>query len=171
MSETNRSAAGFTPFVQAVGLVVAILICFAAAGLGSLVTTPQIPNWYADLAKPAWTPPGWIFGPVWTVLYILMGVAAWRIWYRFRWRGARVPLTLFGIQLVLNALWTPAFFGLQSPLLGLVVILLLWAVLTATTIAYGRSDRPAGLMLLPYLAWVSFATILNFELWRLNSGS
>ena len=153
------------------GLALWIGVCFSAAAVGNWLGGGGIDDWYPSLVKPSWTPPGWIFGPVWTVLYILMGVAAWRIWYRFRWRGARVPLTLFGIQLVLNALWTPAFFGLQSPLLGLVVILLLWAVLTATTIAFGRSDRPAGLMLLPYLAWVSFATILNFELWRLNSGS
>lgn len=150
------------------GLALWIGVSFLAAAVGNLLGGSGISTWYPSLSKPPWTPPGWLFGPVWTLLYILMGVAAWRIWVRFGWKGARVPLTLFSIQLVLNALWTPAFFGLQSPGLGLIVILQLWMVLVATTISFGRCDRPAGLLLLPYLAWVSFATLLNFELWRLN---
>ena len=151
------------------GLALWIGLCFGAAALGSWLGGDGLQSFYPSLRKPTWTPPGWLFGPVWTLLYILMGVAAWRIWSQFGWRGARVPLTLFLVQLVLNALWTPAFFGLRRPDLGLVVILLLWAVLAATTIAFGRSDRRAGLLLLPYLAWVSFAAVLNFELWRLNT--
>ncbi len=150
-------------------LLLWIGICFLPAAFGAWLGKSGLDTWYPSLTKPTWTPPGWLFGPVWTLLYFLMGVAVWRIWVRFGWAGARVPLTLFLVQLVLNALWTPAFFGLQRPGLGLVVILQLWIVLVATVIAFGRCDRPAGLLLLPYLAWVSFAALLNFELWRLNS--
>ena len=153
---------------QGIGLAVFILVCFAAAGLGGIVTTPNIPTWYADLAKPAWTPPDWIFGPVWTLLYLMMAVSAWLVWRQTGFAGAKLPLGLFAIQLVLNSLWSVLFFGLQSPGASAVEIILLWAAILATLIAFWKRSNLAGGMLAPYLAWVSFAAALNFAIWRLN---
>ena len=154
---------------QTVGLILAILICFAAAGIGSLATTPQIPGWYANLAKPTWTPPGWIFGPVWTLLYLMMAVAAWLVWRQSGFVGAKLPLALFAIQLALNSLWSLLFFGLQSPGAAAVEIVLLWAAILATMITFWKRSRVAGGLLAPYLAWVSFATVLNVAIWRMNA--
>jgi tryptophan-rich sensory protein len=152
-----------------IGLVVSILICFAAAGIGSLATTPQIPGWYANLAKPTWTPPGWIFGPVWTLLYLMMAVAAWLVWRQAGFAGAKLPLALFAIQLVLNSLWSVLFFGLQNPGAAAVDIILLWAAILATMVTFWRRSRVAGGLLAPYLAWVSFAAVLNAAIWRMNA--
>jgi benzodiazapine receptor len=152
---------------QRIGLAVFVLICFAA-GLGGLVTSPQIPGWYADLAKPAWTPPDWIFGPVWTLLYLMMAIAAWLVWRQDGFAGVKLPLALFAIQLVLNSLWSVLFFGLQSPGAAAVEIVLLWVAILATLIAFWRRSKLAGGMLMPYLAWVGFAAVLNFAIWRLN---
>ena len=160
----------FNTTQQAIGLVVAILICFAAAGLGSLVTTPQIPNWYADLAKPTWTPPGWIFGPVWTLLYLMMAIAAWLVWRQAGFAGAKLPLALFAIQLALNSVWSLLFFGLQNPGAAAIEIVLLWAAILATLIAFWKRSKWAGGLLVPYLAWVSFAAVLNLVIWRMNVG-
>jgi translocator protein len=146
-------------------LLVLLLLCFSAAGVGGLVTTPNIPNWYANLAKPSWTPPGWIFGPVWSVLYLSMAVAAWLVWRR---GDSAVPMTLFGIQLVFNAAWSWLFFGLHSPGAALVDIVLLWMAIVGTTIVFWRRSRLAGMLFVPYLAWVSFAAMLNFAIWWLN---
>jgi benzodiazapine receptor len=154
---------------QAIGLIVAIILCFAAAGLGGLVTTPQIPNWYADLAKPAWTPPGWIFGPVWSLLYLMMAVAAWLVWRQAGFAGAKLPLTLFAIQLVLNSLWSVLFFGLQNPGAAAVEIILLWLAILATLVVFWKRSMWAGGLLVPYLAWVSFAAVLNVAIWWMNS--
>lgn len=125
-------------------------------------------EWYATLRKPAWNPPSWVFGPVWTTLYILMGVAAWLVWDRHR-RAARAALTLFVVQLVFNAAWSWLFFGLRSPGLAFAEIVVLWALILATTIAFWRLRPTAGALLLPYLAWVTFAAVLNATLWQLNS--
>jgi benzodiazapine receptor len=157
-------------FRQAIGLVVFIAICFAAASIGSLVTTPQIPGWYAELAKPTWNPPNWIFGPVWSCLYLMMAVAAWLVWRHAGFAGARGPLTLFAIQLALNSLWSVLFFGIQNPAAAAVEIILLWATILATLIAFWNRSKWAGGLLVPYLAWVSFAAVLNFTIWRLNTG-
>lgn len=146
-------------------LVILIAVCFAVAGLGGLTTTPNIPNWYAGLAKPSWTPPGWLFGPVWSGLYLSMAVAAWLVW---RKGNAAVPMTLFGVQLVFNAAWSWLFFGLHSPGMAFIDIVLRWAAIAATTLAFRRRSLVAGLLFLPYLAWVSFAAVLNFAIWRLN---
>jgi translocator protein len=146
-------------------LFVMIVLCFAVAGLGGLLTLPNIPNWYAGLAKPSWMPPGWIFGPVWSVLYLSMAVAAWLVWRR---GDATVPMVLFGIQLVLNAAWSWLFFGLHGPGAAFVDIVLLWLGIVATTVAFWRWSTLAGILLLPYLAWVSFAAMLNFAIWRMN---
>lgn len=154
---------------QTVGLIVAVLICFAAAGIGSLATAPQIPGWYASLAKPTWTPPGWIFGPVWTLLYLMMAVAAWLVWRQAGFAGAKLPLALFGIQLALNSVWSVLFFGLQNPGAAAVEIILLWTAILAMLITFWRRSRVAGGLLAPYLAWVSFATVLNVAIWRMNA--
>jgi translocator protein len=146
-------------------LAVLLILCFAVAGVGGLATAPSIPNWYAGLAKPSWTPPGWIFGPVWSVLYLTMAVAAWLVW---RQSSAAVPMTLFGIQLVFNAAWSWLFFELHSPGAALIDIILLCMAITATTIVFWRRSALAGILFVPYLTWVSFATVLNFAIWRLN---
>ncbi len=150
---------------QGIGLVVFLAICLAAAGIGGLVTTPNIAVWYAGLVKPSWTPPNWVFGPVWSVLYLCMAVAAWLVW---RKGNALVPLTFFAVQLAFNAAWSWIFFGLHSPAAASIDIVLLWVAIAATTIAFCRRSLVAGVLLLPYLAWVSFAAVLNFAIWRFN---
>ncbi len=125
-------------------------------------------EWYAQLRKPSWNPPGWIFGPVWTALYAMMAIAAWMVWRRGRFAGRRLALSLFLMQLLFNALWSPLFFGLHNPLMALLDIVLLWLALLATMIAFWKVRPLAGALLVPYLVWVSFAATLNFALWRLN---
>jgi tryptophan-rich sensory protein len=140
-------------------------LCFAAAAMGGLFMPGE---WYAALRKPSWNPPGWIFGPVWTALYTMMAVAAWLVWRQGGWGQQRKPLLLFLAQLALNALWTPLFFGWQRPGLAFAEIVLLWLAIAATLMAFRPVSRVAAWLLAPYLAWVSFATVLNFTLWRLN---
>jgi translocator protein len=126
--------------------------------------------WYDALAKPAWNPPSWVFGPVWTLLYVLMGLAAWLVWDRYGWRGpARTALTLFVVQLAFNGAWSAIFFGLQSPGLAFAEIVVLWSLIVATLLLFWRLRPVAGLLLVPYLLWVSFAAVLNFTIWRLNA--
>ncbi|MEN9678424.1 MAG: hypothetical protein RIS76_4320, partial [Verrucomicrobiota bacterium] len=122
-----------------------------------------------QLRKPDWNPPSWIFAPVWSALYTMMAVAAWLVWRRGGWREQRGPLGCFLLQWFLNALWTPLFFGLHLPGIALVEILMLWGALVVTAVCFWRVRPVAGVLLLPYLAWVSFAAFLNFTLWRLNS--
>jgi tryptophan-rich sensory protein len=142
-----------------------VLLCFAAAAPGGLFMPGE---WYASLKKPAWNPPGWIFGPVWSMLYTMMAVAAWLVWRRGGWVEQRKPLLLFLVQLALNALWTPLFFGLHWPGVAFAEIILLWLAILWTIIAFWRGHRVAAWLLVPYLAWVSFAAVLNGALWRLN---
>jgi translocator protein len=152
-----------------VAMLVSMGVCFAAAALGGLATYPNIDNWYASLNKPAWTPPDAVFGPVWMMLYFLMALAAWLVW-RCRARASvRGPLALFGVQLGLNAAWSWLFFGLHSPGGGMIDIVLLLAAIVATLAAFWRRSRVAGILLVPYLAWVAFAGILNFAIWRMNT--
>ena len=158
-----------TPARRPLGLIVSIFICFAAAGLGGLVTYPKIPNWYAQLAKPVWTPPDWLFGPVWSMLYLMMAIAAWLVWRPMGFAGAKLPLALFAIQLALNSLWSVLFFGFQRPGVAANEIVLLWAAILATLIAFWGCSRWAGLLLVPYLTWVSFAVALNWAIWRMNT--
>jgi len=143
-----------------------IALCFAAASLGGLIGPGE---WYARLRKPSWNPPNWIFGPVWTTLYVMMAVAAWRVWRLDGDGGRRKALGLFLVQLALNAVWTPLFFGLKQPALAFADIVLLWFAIGATAVAFFRMDRVAGWLMVPYLVWVSFAAALNAALWRLNS--
>ena len=150
------------------GLIVLVVVCFAAAGIGGAVTTPKIDHWYAMLVKPSWNPPNWVFGPVWSILYLSMAIAAWLVWREQGLAGAATPLTLFGVQLVLNVLWSYLFFGLESPGMALVEVLLLWLAIAATMVAFWLRSTLAGLLFVPYLAWVSLASILNVAIWRLN---
>jgi len=143
-----------------------LALCFGAASLGGIFMPG---DWYATLKKPSWNPPGWIFGPVWSALYMMMAVAAWLVWKRGGFAGHRRPLALFLTQLVLNATWTPLFFGLHWPGIAFTEIVLLWLAIAATLAAFRPVSRAAAWLLAPYLAWVSFATVLNFALWRLNS--
>ena len=154
---------------QIVGLVVLVALCLGAAAVGSAATVPRIEGWYAVLAKPSWTPPNWIFGPVWTVLYVAMAVAAWLVWRQKGWPGARVPLLLFFVQLAFNVAWSWLFFGLRSPGLGFADIILLWIAIAATLVVFWKRTMVAGLLLMPYLAWVTFAAALNYSLWQLNT--
>ncbi len=125
-------------------------------------------GWYAELNKPAWNPPDWIFGPVWTALYIMMAVAAWRVWLRGGWKEQRTALGLFLVQWALNALWTPLFFGLHLPGWAFVEILLLLLFILLTIRAFRPVDRIAGALMIPYAAWVAFAGVLNFTIWQMN---
>jgi len=149
--------------------IVWILLSELAGVLGGLATAPAIPTWYATLVKPTWTPPGWVFGPVWTVLYALMGIAAARVWIRHRQTSAgKRSLALFGAQLALNAEWPVLFFGLKAPGAALVSIVILWATILALIVRWWRLERTSAALLIPYLAWVSFATALNAAIVRLN---
>lgn len=125
-------------------------------------------EWYASLAKPAWTPPSAVFAPVWTVLYVLMGIAAWLVWRQSGFSGATGPLVLFIVQLGLNALWSYLFFGAHAPALAFFEIVVLFIVILLTLIGFWKVWPLAGALLLPYLCWVGFASALNFQLWRLN---
>ena len=157
-----------TPKYPYLGLVVFLVLCFAAAGIGGAVTTPKIATWYAALTKPSWTPPNWIFGPVWSALYFCMAIAAWLVWRQGGVSNATLPLTLFGFQLVLNVYWSCIFFGQENPCLAFVEVLLLWLAIAATMIEFWQRSRIAGILFVPYLVWVSFASVLNFTIWRLN---
>ncbi len=148
-----------------IALIVFIVIVGAAAWVGSNFEPGQ---WYTTINKPSWTPPGIVFGPVWTILYILMAVSAWLVWMKVGFDRAAIALTLFVIQLAFNAIWSVLFFGLHLIGLALIDIILLWLAVMATTIAFWRHRRLAGLLMLPYMAWVSFAVILYINIWRLN---
>ncbi len=127
--------------------------------------------WYAALVKPAWTPPDWLFGPVWTILYVMIAISGWLVWREAGFAGAALPLAAYSLQLVLNAAWTPLFFGLHRPDLGFAGIVLLWLSIIATVVLFWPIHAGAALLLLPYLAWVTFAAALNLAVWRLNPDS
>ncbi|MBE35989.1 MAG: sensory protein TspO [Opitutaceae bacterium] len=149
-------------------LVGFLLASFSAAAIGAYATGESVRTWYPLLNKPTWNPPSWLFGPVWTVLYIMMSVAAWRIWKLRDQPGVKFVLGLFFGQLVLNALWSILFFGLHSPGWALIEISILWSSLALLQRALWRLDRLAGWLWAPYLTWVSFATFLNGTIWWLN---
>ncbi len=151
------------------GLLISVAVCFGAGLAGSVFTARSVGEWYVTLAKPAWTPPSSVFGPVWSLLYLLMAVAAWLVWRRGGVAAHPVALTLFACQLALNAGWSFLFFGLRLPGAAFVEIVVLWALILATLVAFWRAAPVAGLLLVPYLLWVSFASALNLAIWRLNS--
>jgi translocator protein len=157
----------FSRLRQGLGLAGWLAVSFAAAAVGGLASV-QAGSFYLDLVRPPWAPPAWLFGPVWSVLYLLMGVAAWLVW-RSGWRqGTGTALMLFMAQLAANALWTWLFFAWRQGGWAFAEVLLLWAMIAATIVAFARVSRTAAALLLPYLAWVTFAAGLNFSLWRLN---
>ena len=150
-------------------LVVAVALCLGVGAAGSLATTPKIPTWYAGLAKPDWTPPDAVFPIVWTTLYVLMAVALWRLWQLHAPSPERRRAVAFWfVQLALNAIWSPVFFGLEAPGLGLAVILAVWVAIVATIWACARIDHIAAWLLAPYLLWVSYATALNLAIVVMN---
>ena len=147
------------------GLVLWLVITFAAAAIGSLFEPGE---WYAGLNKPAWTPPSAVFGPVWSILYVMMGVAAWLIWKERGFANARLALGLYFAQLTANAAWSWLFFGLRRPGYALLDIVVLWLLVAATLFAFWRIRRAAGWLLVPYLLWISFAAALNLAIRQLN---
>lgn len=154
---------------DAIKLVVSIAACQCAGLIGSVFTTPAIPTWYATLQKPFFNPPNWLFAPAWVTLYLLMGIAAFLVWRRgLGQKGVKSALIIFLVQLVLNALWSVVFFGLRSPLWGAVVILALWVAILLTILRFFKISTAAGALLLPYILWVSFASVLNIAILVLN---
>ncbi len=152
-----------------VKLLISIVACLCAGIIGSVFTTPAITTWYAALQKPAFTPPNWLFAPAWTILYILMGIVASIIWHKgLDNRANKTALIIFLIQLILNILWSVAFFGLHSPLYGIIVIVALWIAILFTIIKFFRISKLAGALLLPYIGWVTFAAALNISVFLLN---
>jgi translocator protein len=147
------------------GLAGWIAVSFSASLVGGLVTDP---DFYQSLDRPAWAPPSWLFGPVWSVLYLLLGVAAWLVWRRGGFGAARGALVLFLAQHVMNALWSWLFFGVQDAALAFAGIAVLWVLIAATIAAFTRHSRAAAVLLVPYILWVSYAAALNFALWRMN---
>lgn len=152
---------------QALGLAGWLAVSFAAAATGG-VASADAGSFYGQLVRPDWAPPASLFGPVWSVLYVLQGIAAWLVWRERRFGGARAALGLFGVQLAANALWTWLFFAWRQGALAFAEILVLWVLILATIVAFGRVRPLAGALLLPYLLWVSFATALTWSVWRLN---
>jgi len=149
-------------------LIIAVGVSLLAGVVGSLFTTPAVQSvWYAELVMPALNPPAWLFGPVWTTLYILMGISLWLIW-KSDAREKRKAVWLFGIQLTLNAIWSIIFFGLHNPGGALIEIVFLWLAILATIIAFAKISKPAAWLLVPYILWVSFATYLNYSIYVLN---
>lgn len=143
-------------------LILSIGLCLGAGIVGSFFTISAIPNWYSTLNKPVFSPPNWIFGPVWTILYILMGISLYLVWQK-----KKIP-SIFWVQLILNALWSIIFFGMQNPLLAMVDIIALWIAIILTIKAFYKISKPSVYLLIPYLLWVSFALILNYSIWVLN---
>lgn len=176
-------------------LILCVVICESVGIAGTFFTTPTLDNWYLTIQKPSWNPPGWLFGPVWTCLYLMMGVSVWLIWSQYtvalqnntiapagndmtatpatHLHGKTTSFTLcfvcFAIQLVLNGIWTPLFFGLKNPGLAFADICALWLAIVATIVVFYRVNKLASWLLIPYWCWVSFASVLNFTLWQLNS--
>lgn len=150
-------------------LIGSVVLAEAAGGIGTMFTIASIPTWYATLQKPFFSPPNWLFGPVWTILYALMGIAAFLVWWHRKQPGATKALWIYLVHLAVNALWSILFFGLKNIGLAFMEILILWAMIIALIVLFRRYDKHASCLLVPYLLWVSFATVLNGALWMLNS--
>lgn len=160
---SHRPSVGF----QAIALIVALGVTYAAAAVGALASV-QARSFYAELIRPEWAPPGWLFGPVWSALYTLMAIAVWLVWRYAGFPAARLAVGLFAAQLVANALWSWLFFAWRLGAVAFAEVLLLWALIAATAVAFWRVSRLAAALLAPYLAWVTFASALTWAIWRLN---
>jgi benzodiazapine receptor len=154
---------------QLVGLAGWLLASFSAGAIGA-VASVEARTFYGQLIRPDWAPPGWIFAPVWTTLYALMGIAAWLIWRRNGFKASQKPLTLFSVQLAVNALWSWLFFAWRQGGLAFAEVVVLWVLVLFTCLSFWRSHVPAGVLMLPYLAWVTFASLLTYATWQLNPG-
>ena len=154
--------------IDLIALAFSVALCLGIGALGASVVATSVDTWYGELAKPPFTPPDHVFGPIWTVFYVLMAIAAWRVWRAADRDTRRGPLTLFALQLALTLGWTVVFFGLEKIGAALATIVVLDVGVVVTTLAFRPIDRWAGLLMLPYLAWVAFATVLNIAIWRLN---
>ena len=154
---------------KAIRVLIFILICEGAGIIGSVFTMPSIPGWYAGLSKPPFNPPSWIFGPVWTILYAMMGLSAYLIYQSgIGKKQVKRALAVFAVQLLLNTLWSIVFFGAHMIFAAVIVILLLWGMILVTIIVFHRISKAAAYLLIPYILWVSFATVLNISLYILN---
>ena len=162
----SRPGARRTRREQAWGLIGFLAVCLGTAAIGGAVTSSTVGTWYRTLDKPFWTPPDWVFAPVWTALYVSMAVAGWLVWRRGV--GVRLALILFAVQLALNLGWSVLFFGLRSPGAAAVEIVCLWAAIVATTVVFFRRVRLAGWLFVPYALWVTFAAALNVAIWQMN---
>ena len=150
-------------------LIISILICQGAGVIGSLFTSPAISTWYATIQKPSFNPPNWIFAPVWILLFILMGLSLYLIWSKgFKYKGTKIAIFVFFVQLILNVLWSILFFALQSPLYAFIEIIILWFMILLTIISFYRVSKITIYLLLPYIIWVSFALVLNFSILIIN---
>jgi len=155
---------------SAAKLFISVAACVFIGSLGAIFTSPKIATWYSTLAKPSWTPPNWAFGPVWTTLFVLMGFALYLVWQKYpRTRGSRLALQLFVVQFALNVLWSLLFFGLESPLYGLLGIASLWLAITATIVQFYKVSKPAAYVLVPYIVWVTVAAALNYSVYVLSA--
>lgn len=151
-------------------LLLSLMVCLGAGGIGTYYTLPSINNWYRLLQKPVFTPPNWVFGPVWTGLYILMGIALYIVWQKegLEYQNKVASYIWFGIQLVLNVLWSATFFGHHSIFGGLIIIVVLWLSIAITISEFSKQATIAAWLLMPYLLWVTYAGALNYSFWRLN---
>ena len=165
----TSSVTPFSGTKQAFGLVAWVAVTFVAAALGALASV-KASEFYLELTRPAWAPPPWVFGPVWTVLYALMAVSAWWVWRSRGFAGAQTALLLFIVQLIANALWSWLFFAWHQGALAFAEVLVLWCLIVATVVSFQRIRTLAGVLLYPYLAWCTFAAVLTFAVWRLNPG-
>ncbi|MBD3155567.1 MAG: tryptophan-rich sensory protein [Candidatus Aenigmarchaeota archaeon] len=152
-----------------VKLVLSIMICQAAGLIGSIFTSQSVNTWYQNIQKPSFNPPSWVFGPVWTTLFLMMGISLYLILIKRMSKKVKLGIVLFGVQLVLNILWSLFFFGLQDPLLGFIEITILWVFIALTIYQFRKIDKRSSYLLIPYILWVSFAAILNLSIWLLNS--
>ncbi len=167
MVQFNKTRSSLSMRYRLLSLAVCLFICYSSAAIGGFFTAGAVQEWYPTLVKPSWNPPAWVFGPVWSLLYGMMAVAVWLIWGQ-RGGAIAVPITFFALQLLLNAAWSPLFFGLQNTAAALFDIVLLWLSIAATLWLFLKRSKLAGLLLVPYLLWVSFAAVLNFSIWQLN---
>ena len=151
-------------------LALSIAVCQLAGFVGSIFTRTSVGTWYANLEKPSFTPPNWVFSPVWITLFVLMGIAAFLVWNKgLSDQRVKIALSIFAVQLILNVLWSVMFFGLRSPLAGLIEIAILWIAILLSIFYFLKVSNIAGILLMPYILWVSFAAVLNFSIWRLNT--
>jgi len=168
-AQLDLRAEPMSPAKQFAGLIAFVAVCLAAAATGGALTSLSVGDWYQQLSRPRWSPPDWVFGPVWTVLYLMMAFAAWLVWRKSGLLRARGALIWFGVQLALNVAWSALFFALRRPDLAFAEIILLWLAIGATLAAFGRRSAGAALLMAPYWAWTTFAAILNFAFWRMNA--